>query len=187
MLGVVLIAKPLIVFLVTDKWLSSVPIFQILCFSGILTAFNAVLQESVLAKGRSKAVLYVEILKKVVLVGMILLTLDKGIIGLATGLVISSFAALLLSLLLSGKVVGYTLWNMIKDSFPYLALSSILCVAAYFLTLHIKSNILQLSSCILFVGILYTAICRLLKLEEMMEISGWVLKIVHSKKEKTIQ
>lgn len=182
MLGVVLIAKPLIIFLVTDKWLASVPIFQILCFSGIFTAFNSVLQESVLAKGRSKAVLYVEILKKVVLVGMILLTIDKGVIGLAVGLVISSFAALILSLLLSGKVVGYTVWNMIKDCSPYFAISSILCVAAHFLTLPIESNLFHLIACIVFVGTLYIGICRLFKFEEMMEMWGWVLKIVRSKK-----
>lgn len=178
MLGVVLIAKPLIVFLVTDKWLASVPIFQILCFSGILTAFNAVLQESVLAKGRSKAVLYVEILKKIVLVGMILLTVDKGIIGLAIGLVISSFAALVLSLLLSGKIVGYSIWHYLVDCAPYAVISTVLCVAAYFLSMPIESNLLKLVVCIGFVGILYVAICRLFKLEAMMEIWGWGRKMI---------
>lgn len=181
MLGVVLIAKPFIVFLVTDKWLASVPIFQILCFSGIFTAFNVVLQESVLAKGRSKAVLYVEILKKVVLVGMILLTIDKGVTGLAIGLVISSFVAMLLSLLLSGKIVGYTLWQMIKDCFPYFILSSTLCILAYFLTRSIESNLLQLTTCIVFVGPLYVGIGRFFKFEEMMEVWGWVMKILPKK------
>lgn len=182
MLGVVLIAKPLIVFLVTEKWLESVPIFQILCFSGIFAAFNAVLQESVLAKGRSKAVLYVEILKKIVLVALILLTINKGVIGLSIGLALSSLAALLLSLLLSGKVVGYTIWQYSKDCAPYFAISSILCGAAYFISMPIESNIFKLSVCILFVGSFYVLICRLLKLEAMMEVWGWVLKIVNQRK-----
>lgn len=181
MFGVILIAKPLIIFLVTVKWLESVPIFQILCFSGIFTAFNAVLQESVLAKGRSKAVLYVEILKKVVLVGMILLTIDKGVIGLAIGLVISSFVAMLLSLLLSGKIVGYTLWQMVKDCFPYFLLSTVLCVLAYFTTRSIDNNLLQLTTCIVLVGGLYVGICRFFRLEEMMEVWAWVLKMLPKK------
>jgi O-antigen/teichoic acid export membrane protein len=178
MFGVVLIAKPLIVFLVTEKWLPSVSILQILCFSGIFTVFNAVLQESIWAKGRSKAVLYVEILKKIVLVGLIVLTLDKGVIGLSIGLVMSSFIALILSLALSGKVVGYTLWNFTKDCFPYLTLTVLLCAAAYFLTLPIESNILKMIACITLVGGLYTLVCRLLRLEEMMEVWGWVLKVL---------
>jgi len=182
MLGVVLIAKPLIVFLVTDKWLESVPIFQILCLSGIFTAFNAVLQESVLAKGRSKAVLYVEILKKVVLVGLIVLTINKGVIGLAVGLAVSSLAALILSLLLSGKIVGYTIWHYLKDCAPYFVLSSVLCMAAYFLSMSIESNILKLVSCIAFVGTFYVMFCRLLKLEAMMEVWGWGLKMIDLRK-----
>jgi len=182
MLGMVLIAKPFIVYLVTEKWLAAVPIFQILCFSGILVSFNSVLQEAVLAKGRSKAVMYVEVLKKVVLVGFIFLTINKGVIGLAIGLVLSSLAALVLSLLLSGKVVGYTIWHMIKDCIPYIAISSILCVVAYYLTIPIESNLLKLSSCILFVGTLYLITSWLLKLEPMMELVGWVQKMITLRK-----
>lgn len=182
MLGVVLIAKPLIIVLVTEKWLDAVPIFQILCFSGIFTSFIVILQESVLAKGRSKAVLYVEILKKIVLVGLILLTINKGVIGLAIGLSVSSLAALILSLLLSGKIVGYTIWHFIKDCAPYLAISSALCGVSYFLSIPIESNLLKLVVCIAFVGSFYVLICRLLKLEPMMEAWGWVLKITHKQK-----
>jgi teichuronic acid exporter len=182
MLGMVLIAKPFIIFLVTEKWLAAVPIFQILCFSGILVSFNSVLQEAVLAKGHSKAVLWVEILKKIVLVGLILLTINKGVAGLAFGLVLSSLAALVLSLLLSGKMVGYTIWNMIKDCFPYITISSILCVAAYYLTMPIGSNLLKLISCILFVGTLYLISSWLLKLEPMLELMAWIKKMINLRK-----
>jgi len=182
MMGMVLISKSFFIFLFNEKWLASVPIFQILCFSGILVSFNSVLQEAVLAKGHSKAVLWVEILKKVVLVGLILLTINKGISGLAVGLVLSSLAALVLSLLLSGKMVGYTIWHMIKDCAPYIAISSILCVAAYYLTMPIESSLLKLSSCIFFVGTLYFITSWFLKLEPMMELMGWVQKMIDLRK-----
>jgi len=182
MLGMVLIAKPFIVFLVTEKWLGAVPIFQILCFSGILVSFNSVLQEAVLAKGHSKAVLWVEILKKVVLVGFILLTINKGVIGLAIGLVLSSMVALVLSLLLSGKMVGYSIWHMIKDCIPYITISSVLCVVAYYLTLPVDSNFLKLGSCVIFVGTLYFISCWLLKLEPMLELTGWIQKMINLRK-----
>ncbi|HET9570530.1 MAG TPA: lipopolysaccharide biosynthesis protein [Bacteroidales bacterium] len=182
MLGMVLIAKPFIIFLVTEKWLGAIPIFQILCFSGILVSFNSVLQEAVLAKGHSKAVLWVEILKKMVLVGFILLTINKGVIGLAIGLVLSSLSAMILSLLLSGKMVGYTIWHMIKDCAPYVAISAILCLVAYYLTLSIESNFLKFGSCILFVGSLYFIISWFLKLEPMLELTAWIRKIINLKK-----
>jgi teichuronic acid exporter len=182
MLGMAIIAKPFIIYLIIDKWLGSVPILQILCFSGILVTFITVLQDAVLAKGRSKAVMWVEIMKKVILVGFIFLTIHKGVIGIAIGLVLSSLAALLLTLLLSGKVIGYTIWNMIKDCSPYLAISSILCATAYFLTIPIESNLLKLSSCILFVGTLYLLISWLFKLEPMLELVGWIQKMINLRK-----
>lgn len=186
LLGMVLIAKPLLLYLITDKWLGSVPILQILCFSGILVIFITVLQDAVLAKGHSKAVMWVEILKKTILVGFLLLTIKNGVIGIAIGLVLSSLAALVLTLILSGKLIGYTFWHMIKDCTPYFAISSILCITAYFLTLPIESNLLHLTTCIVFVGTLYIGICSLFKFEEMMEMWGWVHKIVRSKKSKNV-
>ncbi|MHC0443604.1 oligosaccharide flippase family protein, partial [Flavobacterium sp. 3-210] len=56
-----LLAKPLIILLFTDKWLAVVPIFKIICFTGILYPihlYNLIVLE---VKGRSDLFLKLEI------------------------------------------------------------------------------------------------------------------------------
>jgi teichuronic acid exporter len=174
LLGMILVAKPLFIVLITEKWLASVPIFQILCLSGIFFVMNNVLQESVLAKGRSGELLMVEIVKKVILVLLIVVTLKYGVIGLAWGWAISNIATLFLSLFLSSKFVGYTIWDFLKDSFPYGAISSVLCGIAWFLSKPITNNFFFLGFCVAFVGILYILACWIFKLEASEEMFAWL-------------
>lgn len=174
--GMILIAKPLILALITEKWLGSVPILQILCLSGIFTTLNNVLQESILAKGKSRQLLIVEILKKGVLVLLILFTINQGIIGLAWGWAASSFFTLLVSLYLSNRIIGYSLIDLVKDCLPYFLISSVLCAVAWLLSKSIDNNILFLGFCICFVGILYILFCKIFKLEVAEEMFGWFQK-----------
>jgi O-antigen/teichoic acid export membrane protein len=176
LLLMVLIAKPMFVFLITDKWLPSVPIFQILCVSGIFMVFNNVIQESILSKGKSKELLYVEIVKKAVLIGLILITYSKGLIWMAAGWAVSWFISLVLSLYLSWKIVGYSLIEFIKDCFAYFIIAVVLCAAAWGFTRYIDNNLLFLITSGSFVGILYLLICRFFKLETFMEMYDWAIK-----------
>lgn len=174
--GMILIAKPLILALITEKWLDSVPILQILCLSGIFTTLNNVLQESILAKGKSRQLLIVEILKKGILVLLILLTINQGIVGLAWGWAASSFFTLLVSLFLSNRIIGYSLIDLIKDCFPYFLISSVLCAVAWLISKSIENNIMFLGFCIGFVGILYILSCKIFRLEVADEMFGWLQK-----------
>lgn len=174
MLGMILIAKPMFIVLITEKWIQSVPIFKILCVSGVFLAINYVLQESILAKGHSGELLVVEILKKVILVALILVTINHGVIGLAIGWAISSFFTILLSIYLSNKILGYSIFDLIRDCFPYFAVSSVLCVIAYFLSFNIANNFFFLGFCIVFVGLFYVLACKFFKLEAFEEMFKWL-------------
>jgi len=172
--GMMLIAKPLFIVLITEKWLPSVPIFQLLCISGIFLSLNNVIQESILAMGKSRELLYLEILKKAALVIVILCTIEYGVLGLAAGWAFSGFITLLLSLSLSTRFVHYSVLDLVKDCFPYFTISSILCMAAYFLSMPIANNFFFLGFCILFVGSLYFIACGLFKLDAVMEVFNWI-------------
>ena len=170
------------IVLITEKWLKSVPIFQILCFSGTAFILNYVLEESILAKGRSGVLLVIEIIKKVLFVLLIIITIKHGLIGLATGWAISSFLTLFLSLYLSKRIIDYSVLDLIKDCFPYFAISSVLCVIAYFISMPIVNNYLFLGFCISFVALLYIFACRIFKLEASEEMFSWMEKKRSGKK-----
>lgn len=62
------LAKPLIIILLTDKWIESVPILRIICFAGffyVISAFNENLFNAV---GKTSLALKSEIIKKIVMI-----------------------------------------------------------------------------------------------------------------------
>lgn len=183
LLGMILIARPLFIVLITEKWLPSVPVFQILCVAGLFVMFSSVLEETILSRGHSGKLLIIEILKKVVLVAIIFVTLNHGLIGLAIGWAASSLFSLSLSIYLTSTIVGYSPLSFMKDSLPYFAISSAFCILAYFISQSITNNYLFIGFCTCFVGFFYLLVCRLCKLDAAMEIFKWVrIKFIPKKK-----
>lgn len=174
--GMITIAKPMFIVLITEKWLDSVPLFQILCFSSVFMIFSNLIQESILSKGKSRSLMYVELLKKATLIALIFITIKFNTIGLAIGWAISWFISLILILYLSKKIVGYSYIQFFKDCFPYFFIAAILCGISYFICIFIKSNVITLIFSISFIGILYIASCYIFKLEAMMETVSMIKK-----------
>jgi teichuronic acid exporter len=176
MIGMILIAKPLFIVLITEKWLTSVPVFQILCVAGMFVIFNSVIEESVLSKGRSGALLVFEIIKRCILVLSIFLTIKFGLIALAIGWGISWFIALILTLYLSKRFLKYSIIDFIKDCFPYFIITLALCGIAYFISGFISNYLINICFCIAFVAPSYFIICRVFKLQAAIETYDWIGK-----------
>lgn len=71
MLGLAAVAKPLILILIGEKWLPAVYFLQIICFSGMLYPLHAINLNILQVKGRSDLFLKLEIIKKIIAVGPI--------------------------------------------------------------------------------------------------------------------
>ena len=83
---------------------------------------------------------------------------------------------LLLSVLLSGKVIHYSLVHFVRDTFPYLFIALISAGAAYWAARRLEGDLLLILANALLVGVLYIALCKLLKLEMTEEIDNWFRK-----------
>ncbi len=182
MLGMILIAKPFYIILITDYWLPSVPIFQILCVAGMFTIFNSVIEESILSKGKSGALLKLEILKKSILVVTILVTLNMGIKALAIGMAFSWMCSLLLTIIVAKKYIGYSVTNFIKDCIGYFSIALGLCAVAYFINRHIENNYFNVVFSIIFVSVFYFILCRYFKLTAANETFNWITEKISKRK-----
>ena len=170
----ILIAEPLFATLFGEKWLPSVPYFQILCIGGAVSPFTFILNELFIAKERADFFLSVEIVKRIILVILIIGFFKQGITGLAVSWVIYMYITLTISLFLSKKLVDYSLWNFIKDATPYASLSFLSMIAAYFASYHISNGILHMLTALTVMGIVYLALCRISNLEMTTEIKQFV-------------
>lgn len=103
MLGLAAVAKPLIVILIGEKWLMAVSFLQIICFAGMLYPLHAINLNILQVKGRSDLFLKLEILKKIIAVGPIIIGIFYGIEYMLWGSVFTSFIAYFLNSFLFGR------------------------------------------------------------------------------------
>jgi len=142
------LAKPMFVFLFTDKWLEAVPYFQILCFNGILEPVHTYNLNILTVKGRSDLYLKLEVVKKLFILLVVLISFSFGIYGLLYGSVVLSVVFFIINSHSSGKFINYSAWEQVKDLFPIIvsALFSglIIYVTDYFILNKIPYHLIRL-------------------------------------------
>lgn len=127
-----LCAKPIFVLLYSDRWLQSVPYFQVLCIAGLAGCLQAVNLQAISAIGKSKTMLVWTIVKRIVgLCAMVGGLLVFGMKGLLAGVVINYWFSYFVNISLVSRHVGYKFWKQIGDLLPVASVSIIAALASY--------------------------------------------------------
>ncbi len=107
----ILVAKPLFVLLYSDRWLESVPYFQVLCIVGLASCLQAVNTQTIAAIGKSKVMFIWTLAKRTVgLVFMIGGLVWFGMKGFLVGVIIYNWFSYFVNIGLVSKHIGYK-WN----------------------------------------------------------------------------
>ena len=172
MLGLAAIAKPLLILLISDKWLPAVYFLQIVCFSNMLYPLHAINLNILKVKGRSDVFLKLEVIKKVLAIFPILVGVYLGIGMMLWGSVIISVISYFLNAYYSASLINYSVYEQLKDIFPsfivslgvgFLMWSISLLSISYYLML-----IIQLSTGFILAYLIY----NWLRLDEFLEIKS---------------
>ncbi|WP_421918783.1 MOP flippase family protein [Marinifilum sp.] len=115
MVGLAVIAEPLFLIVLGEKWMQSVPYFQLLCIAGMIYTVHSSNTNILKVKGRSDLFLYLEIVKKIFVVLAIIIGLQWGIIGLVVGQIVTSFISFFINAFYTGKLISYSTINQLKD------------------------------------------------------------------------
>ena len=144
LLALAVLAKPLILILLTDKWQVIIPLLQILCFGYLYDHICAINRNLLYVKGRSDLALKVEIIKKVTATIILLASLPFGLIGLCVGKVVYGMSAVCLNSIYTKRLIGVSIFGQIK----YFGLSWLLGILsaaiAYVPVLLLNNNWIQL-------------------------------------------
>lgn len=123
MVGLAVLAKPTVSFLLTDKWLAVVPLLQILCFDWMFDHLSMINSNLLYVKGRSDLVLKLEIIKKIMATSILFASIPFGLVGMCWGRVIYSLIATYLNTFYTKRFIGLSFWIQLRDIFPYFILS----------------------------------------------------------------
>ena len=181
MLGLAAVAKPLILILIGEKWLPAVYFLQIICFSGMLYPLHAINLNILQVKGRSDLFLKLEIIKKIIAVGPIVVGIYCGIEYMLWGSVFTSFIAYFLNSYYSARLIDYPTMDQLKDILPTFLTSFIVAFFVCGISLLDWSFYLLLPLQ-LFLGILLIAfIYEKVKLPEYLELKQLAVSLLKQK------
>ncbi|WP_313515329.1 lipopolysaccharide biosynthesis protein [Sphingobacterium sp.] len=172
------VAKPGFVFFLTDTWVSSILLFQILCFASIFTSLTDLNANFLNIKGRSKLFLILEITKVSLAIITLFFTYRHGLVMIALGLVAVRIICYIISAVMSGKVYGYNLFMQVKDLLPTTLISIIAAGLAYLpLYFNLIPNYLLLIivQSLIFV-VIYAGANHMIKNDIWLEILGMLKK-----------
>ena len=125
-------AKPLFLILYSERWLASVPYFQILCLAGLAYCLQSANLQTISAIGKSKVMFIWSLIKQltviILMVGGLLLA---GMKGLLAGRVIGSWFVLFVNMGLVSKHIGYKLKKQLLDLMPVFVTSTLAAVISF--------------------------------------------------------
>jgi O-antigen/teichoic acid export membrane protein len=169
-----IIAKPLILVILTDKWIESVVLLQYFCLLAFALPFESVNENVLYIKGRSDFVFYVTVLKKVGLVAFLFLFYKTGLKGMVWAFVLEGYLGVFLSFFFAKKVIDFSIFSQIKQVLPSVGLTIIASLIMLIGMRITNTGILQLILVPLFGVIIYLTISYFIKRPELNEIISLV-------------
>jgi O-antigen/teichoic acid export membrane protein len=179
MIGLAIVAEPLIKILLTDKWIPAVPYLRIYCIIFAFQPIQTANLNAIRAMGRSDLFLRLEIIKKIIGICILCISMNYGVMALALSLIVYSFIAQILNASPNKKLLGYSYLEQIKDIFPSILLSCIMAIIVWALSIIFPQNMLFITLLIqVIVGIaVYICGSKLFKFETFEYILSIVKKI----------
>jgi len=167
LMGLAAVSKAMILTLIGRQWLQSVIYLQLLCFVGIMYPLYALNLNILKVLGRSDLCLNLEIIRNLFAIPMIIIGIFWGIKIMIIGLIISSILAFLLNSHWSGKFIGYSLYEQLKDIFPAFLLSLIAnsLVFLFGKSVGARPSIVLILQ-IIFAGIIYFIILEIFRFKD---------------------
>jgi len=144
MIGFCILAEPLVLILLKEKWLPAVPYLQILCIAYMWDPIMKLNGSMLNAKGRSDLFFKAEIIKKISAFIILAATIPFGIKVMCYGLILYAFADIRIITIYTNKLLGLNLITQVKELINILLLSASMGVIVYLSTLFIVNPYIKL-------------------------------------------
>lgn len=179
MLGMAACAKPMIYVLIGEQWLACVPMLQIICIYGMLYPLHALNLNMLQVQGRSDLFLKLEIIKKIIAIGPLLLGIFVDIHLMLAGSLITSLVSYYLNAYYSGPFLNYSFKVQVKDILPSFGVAVAMAVPVFAMSFIPMNPFILLFLQIITGSIITITICEATKLPEYLELKGIAMLIIN--------
>ncbi len=180
--GLMAVAKPVILLLLTEKWIQCVPYVQIFCLSYSMRILSTSCAQSIKAMGRSDLYMKSSILYKVIEFCSIMVTVFISVQAVAVGTLINAVVLVIILYNCNRKLMQYRLRELAADLLPTVLLSAFMVVAVVLLG-TLSQSPWMLACQILVGGILYIGGALVLRMKPLQALLQLLVGLLHRNKE----
>lgn len=172
-----LLAKPIILILLTERWLPCVVLMQWLFLARMFIPISSVNMNILNAVGRSDLFMKLDFSKAPLVILTLIITIPISVEAICIGSFVNSFICFFINAYLPGRMFGYGAWQQIKD-WRYIFLSIIIMTILVYTFVYFVENIwLQLFvggaigiiayiACCFFFGVINDEMLQMIKLRK---------------------
>ena len=172
------VAEPFIYCLIGPKWQVAATFLPLICIYRSLYPLQAINLNMLQVQAKTDIFLYLEIVKKIILLGPLFVGAFVGIYWMLVTSILTSIIFFFLNSYYSGKALGYSSWMQLKDVAPSYGVALVVAASVFFL------KYLPLSYWIIFpiqvvIGtVVFFLLCETIKLPEYLEVKGIVVEML---------
>lgn len=157
MLGLAMVSRELVIIGVSDKWLSCVPVMQLLCLWGAVTPISNLYTHVLLSHGKSNLYFYSTVCLGILQLVVLCCMLSLGIYYMVLAFVIVNILWLFVWHFLVNRCIEIRLWHALKDILPFCLITVVVLGITYAITMPIENIYVLFASKIMVAAVLYSA------------------------------
>ena len=144
LIGLAVVARPLVLILLTEKWEPCIFFLQIGCVYFMCQPIQTTNWQIIKAVGRSDLCFKLEIIKKVIGISLLIVSIRFGVKAIATTSAAFGVISMFINMVPNGRLIKYTVKEQIIDLLPAFILSIIMGALTQLVTLLNLNSILTL-------------------------------------------
>jgi teichuronic acid exporter len=161
-----IVSKPLVIVLLTAKWVNAIPIMQIFCISRIISIISGVNVNFLYVIGRSDLAFRQNLLKIVIRILLVFTSFKFGILWIAIAELASTVIHFFINTYYSGKFMNFGAIDQLRHIFPIFMAGVVMGIVSIFFAGFFENNYLKITVSIITSLITYITIIYFLRIEQ---------------------
>ena len=138
MLGLVAIAPEMFMLLLGEKWMPTVPYFEILALSGIFYPLAIVSYNIIKVRSDGRVILRLEVVKRVIMTAMLAITIPLGIKAVAWGMTAMAAVEFIINLAAAMRYVNVDITPILRTLIPQFVVAAMMFAVLYLLNPYLS-------------------------------------------------
>lgn len=179
LLGLIAVSKPLILFLLTDKWSSCIPFIPIFCIIYLFQPMHTANKIAIKSMGKGDILIKQEIINDIVGILILIISANFGVYAIAIGYLISSTSDLFVNCYPNRRLINYGIFKQFADIIPVIIPAIVMAIIVYFIPSFGLPYFLVLIIKILVGIIIYVVISKLFKIQAYYDSLNIIKKLLN--------